>query len=275
MKRKSLFIAGALLIIISVIAFAQLRRVPAPILGSSPTSSPLSTNKRSNVVGDPIVASQTVGPIDRSVVAGGGGTSTGGPFRLDGTIGEPSAATIESGGSFAMSGGYWNVLDDTSSPGPSPTPSASPSPTATPTPTPNPSPSPTPSDQIQLLLDSSGPDLNQAVAVDSIFFMRDPFPVVNETNFIAQANDRNTRLILFAANLMLAQRETASAVTVGLTDANGQSYNIPAEDVRPVPNFNFTQVVFRLPDNLAPGHCAVRLSLHNQVSNAASFRIRM
>jgi hypothetical protein len=39
---------------------------------------------------------------------GGGGTSTGGPFALSGTIGQPDAGQM-SGGSFAITGGFWAI----------------------------------------------------------------------------------------------------------------------------------------------------------------------
>src|SRR6184192_671138 len=40
--------------------------------------------------------------IDRNVIAGGGGTSSGGSFTANGTIGEPAAGTVLSGGNFAQ-----------------------------------------------------------------------------------------------------------------------------------------------------------------------------
>jgi hypothetical protein len=82
----------------------------------------------------PIVP-QAIGPIDRSVIAGGGGTSSGGSLRLDATIGEVSAGNAQSGGTFTMKGGYWNALQD---PTGTPTPTPSPTPTSSPTPPTNP-----------------------------------------------------------------------------------------------------------------------------------------
>ena len=37
----------------------------------------------------------------------GGGTSSGGPFSLSGTIGQHDAAPVMSGGAFALTGGFW------------------------------------------------------------------------------------------------------------------------------------------------------------------------
>ena len=143
-----------------------------------------------------------------------------------------------------------------------------PTPTLTPTPTPTPGP-------LQLLLDQSGPALNQVAALDSVLFTRDPFPVVNAADLLNLGVDRNTRVIVLAMNLQLLQGESSSAVTVNLVDSNNQSYDIAAEDVRPVPNFPFTQVVFRLPDNTSVGTCIITLKAHGGTSNSGSIRIRI
>jgi hypothetical protein len=127
---------------------------------------------------------------------------------------------------------------------------------------------------LQLMLDESGPELNQAAALDSVLFLRDPFPIVNSANLFDQGPDQNTRVIIFLTNLELAQGEPSSSVVVNLTDSNGQSYDVAAEDVRVVPSFNFVQVRFRLPDNLSLGKCTIKVTAHNQVSNSGIIRIR-
>ncbi len=45
--------------------------------------------------------------IDKYVVAGGGGTSTGGGFSLDGTIGQAAAGGPLAAGSFSLTSGFW------------------------------------------------------------------------------------------------------------------------------------------------------------------------
>ena len=105
--------------------------------------------------------------------------------------------------------------------------------------------------------------------------MRDSFLVVNPGNYFTPISDRNTRLIIFVTNLQLTPGESASSVVVNLVDANNQSYDIAAEDVRFVPNFDFTQVVFRLPNNLPVGTCTIKVKAHSQVSNAGTIRIRI
>ena len=75
------------------------------------------------------------------------------------------------------------------------------------------------------------------------------------------------------ANLQLQPGEPASTVIVSLTAANAQQYSNPAEDVRAVPDFNFTQVTFRLPNNLAVGTAEMHVVAHSQSSNIGVVRI--
>lgn len=131
-----------------------------------------------------------------------------------------------------------------------------------------------PTSPIHLLLDTSGPLSDQVAALDSLLFLRDPFPVVNEANLFNSAADRNTRLVLLVSNLQLLPGQPAASVVVNLIGSNNQSYDIPAEDVRPVPNLAFTQVILRLPDNLATGICTVTVSAHGQISNPGRMTIR-
>jgi hypothetical protein len=98
---------------------------------------------------------------------------------------------------------------------------------------------------------------------------------VNGADLLNLGSDRNTRVIVFVTNLQLAQGETSSSIVVNLIDSNNQSYDVPAEDVRLVPNFDFTQVIFRLPDNLSAGTCTIKIKAHGQVSNTGTIRIRI
>jgi hypothetical protein len=106
---------------------------------------------------------------------------------------------------------------------------------------------------LYLLLDESGPAANQVAALDSMLHVREPFPVINQSNLFSRGSDLNTRLAIFVANLQLAPGAPASSVVVALVGANAQNYSIPAEDVRTIPGFNFYQVTFRLPNNLVAG----------------------
>jgi hypothetical protein len=53
--------------------------------------------------------------IESYVVAGGGGTSSGGQYTLSGTVGQPSAGAVLSGGAYQLQGGFWPGLLITSS----------------------------------------------------------------------------------------------------------------------------------------------------------------
>lgn len=127
---------------------------------------------------------------------------------------------------------------------------------------------------LQLLLDDSGPALDQAVALDSLLFFRDPFPVVNLNNLLNQGSDRNTRVMVVVTNLQLAPGEPANSVIVNLIDGNNQTFDVAAEDVRAFANGQFVQIIFRLPNNLAVGTCMIRIKAQARTSNAGSIRIR-
>jgi photosystem II stability/assembly factor-like uncharacterized protein len=122
---------------------------------------------------------------------------------------------------------------------------------------------------LQLILEDGS---NQAAAVDSLLFVRDPFYVLGIAHWLTVGSDPNTRLLVLVKNLQLNQSETASAVEVNLVNGNF-SATIPAEDVRAVPNSDLSQVRFRLPDNLPTGICVVSVKLHGQSSNTGIFRV--
>ena len=124
-----------------------------------------------------------------------------------------------------------------------------------------------------LILDESGPDPNQAAALDSLLLLRDPFPVHSFAAWLTFGPDRNTRVMVFVANLQLNPGEAASAVVVNLIDSSNQSYDVAAEDLRLDPTTGFAQVTFRLPDTLFPGACTVRVKAHDHISTSAIIRI--
>jgi photosystem II stability/assembly factor-like uncharacterized protein len=128
-------------------------------------------------------------------------------------------------------------------------------------------------DVLSLLLEDLGQAPNQAAALDALLSVRDPFRIVTIPDWFAAGPDRNTRVILFAQNLQLNPGESASAVIVRLIGSNNQIFDVPAEDVRAIPNTDFTQVIFRLPDNLPAGTCALTIRAHGRVSNMGTIRI--
>jgi len=54
--------------------------------------------------------------IDWFTVDGGGGTSSGGPYTLSGTIGQPDAGVM-SGGNYTLTGGFWSIVSAVQTPG--------------------------------------------------------------------------------------------------------------------------------------------------------------
>ncbi|NUM47979.1 MAG: hypothetical protein HUU38_25015 [Anaerolineales bacterium] len=61
------------------------------------------------LAGTALVAAEETGgfSIPWWTVDAGGGTSTGGPYTLTGTIGQPDASLCASGGDFAIQSGFW------------------------------------------------------------------------------------------------------------------------------------------------------------------------
>lgn len=127
---------------------------------------------------------------------------------------------------------------------------------------------------IRLMLDASGPAIDQVAALDSVLFLRDPFPVVEAANLFNSTTDRNTRITLFVTNLQLLPGTPASSVIINLVDGNNQSYEVAAEDVRLVPGFDFTQVIFRLPNGIAPGTSTIKVKASGLESNSGTIRIK-
>jgi hypothetical protein len=125
---------------------------------------------------------------------------------------------------------------------------------------------------IQLLADTSGSMINQVAALESVFETRDPFEVASTV--VHFSPDGKTRLTIFVANLQLLAGETPSVVVVNLVDGNNQSHDVMAESVRQVPYSPFTQVTFRLPDNLSLGTCTIKVNAHGQLSNTGTIRIK-
>ena len=123
-------------------------------------------------------------------------------------------------------------------------------------------------------LDSSGPGAQQAAALDSLFGLRDPFPVIQVSDLLNPGPDRNTRLLIFVANLQLAPGDVASIVKVNLLDSQGQSHEVNAEDLRQSSVPDFMQVTFRLPNNLPPGVVTIKVKSRDQESNTGTVRIK-
>jgi len=114
---------------------------------------------------------------------------------------------------------------------------------------------------------------NRAIALDSVTFIRDPFPLSTFFNF---SSDQRTRVMLFATGLELMPGESISVVTAQAEDSAHRIYPLTVEYVGKVPNFDWlTQVNVRLPDGLAgAGDVLVSVSLRGAVSNKVIVGIR-
>ncbi len=126
-------------------------------------------------------------------------------------------------------------------------------------------------DDSLLLLTEEGSQ--QALSLESVFFVRDPYPVASIFNL---SDDDRTRIILFATGLKLAPGEDATAVTVVAQDPNVGVHPVQVEFVGPVPSFNWlTQVVVRLPAGLADKPSAlISITVHGVTSNQVLITIK-
>ena len=114
---------------------------------------------------------------------------------------------------------------------------------------------------------------NRAIALDSVTFMRDPFPL---TGPVAFSLDQRTRVILFATGLGLLPGEDTSVVTGQVEDSAHRIFPLTIEHVGKVPNFDWlTQVNVRLPDGLVPADdLLVSITLRGAASNKVVIGIR-
>jgi len=116
-----------------------------------------------------------------------------------------------------------------------------------------------------LIVDNS----QRAIAVDSVTFLRDPFGVVSTLNF---SSDQRTRIILFAVDLNLV---AGDVITVQAEDTQHVLRQFPVEFVGGVPGFDgLSQVVVKLPDDLAPGDFMVSFTLRGVSSNKGLMTIK-
>jgi hypothetical protein len=139
---------------------------------------------------------------------------------------------------------------------------------ATPTPTPTPSPTPTPAPVLMVEENS-----NHGIALDSVNWLRDPFPISTIYNF---SQDGNTRVMLFAMNVELQAGENLSIVTAEAEDSQQTIYPLTVEYVGNVPNLSWlAQINVRLPDNLAnAGNVLVSIKVRGVQSNKVMISIR-
>ena len=112
----------------------------------------------------------------------------------------------------------------------------------------------------------------KALSVESVFFQRDPFPLVNNSY---TGNDKRTRIKLLLVDLDLFSGETLSIVTVQGIDQSQTARNLPVEDLRKVPGFPWiSQLTVLLPTGIVPGELTVSVTARGKTSNSGTFRIQ-
>lgn len=114
---------------------------------------------------------------------------------------------------------------------------------------------------------------NRAAALDSVSWMRAPFPALTKYNF---SPDGQTRVALFATNLELLPNENFSAVTAQAEDAAQRIYPLSVEYVGKVPLLDWlTEVIVKLPGEIRDaGDVWVSVNLRGAVSNKVLLKIR-
>lgn len=103
----------------------------------------------------------------------------------------------------------------------------------------------------------------RAIALDTVTFIRDPFPITNTQYF---GVDKRTRVSLFATNLKLSP---GLVITAQAIDSQQVTHQLPVEFVGALPTFpGFTQVVVKLPDGIATvGDLRVTITVRGKTSN--------
>jgi hypothetical protein len=125
-------------------------------------------------------------------------------------------------------------------------------------------------DFLLLVVDES--NINRPAALDALLFVRDPFRVRLPDWFPTAGTDRNTRVIFFVRGLELDPDEPPSAIVVRM-ESGIEFFDVPAEDVRPVPGVDFTQVTVRLPDGMPAGLHFVTIKAHSRTTNIGAIEI--
>ncbi|HEX7332149.1 MAG TPA: PQQ-dependent sugar dehydrogenase [Pyrinomonadaceae bacterium] len=112
----------------------------------------------------------------------------------------------------------------------------------------------------------------RAVALESVWSMRDPFALGNLLNL---SSDHRTRIMLFATGIELLPGESTSAVVVQLEDSQNRIYPLVVEDIRKVPNLDWlSQIVVKLPDSIeTEGDFRITLTFRGTTGNKPSIRI--
>jgi len=108
----------------------------------------------------------------------------------------------------------------------------------------------------------------RAAALDSVTMFREPFSLRNIFNF---SSDQRTRIMFFATGVDLLPGES---IQVQLEDTEHHLYPLIVEDIRKLPNFNFSQITVKLPDSITvEGDFQLSLTFHGVTSNKPLIQI--
>lgn len=114
-----------------------------------------------------------------------------------------------------------------------------------------------------------------ALTLDGVVRMRDPFAVSNDNYF---GSDKRTRLTLLLVDLDLFpnQGETLSMISVQAQDSQSRTYNLVPEDLRKVPSFPWlSQLTARVPPELAgAGETNVMVTFQGQFQASRTAKVR-
>ena len=113
----------------------------------------------------------------------------------------------------------------------------------------------------------------RAVALDSVTWVREPFPVVTTNNF---SLDSRTRLVLLATHVNLTPAEDTSIITAQAEDSQNRVFPLKVEFVGKVPRFDWlTQVIVKLPDELMNvGEVRVSIAVRGVSSNKVPLSVK-
>lgn len=106
----------------------------------------------------------------------------------------------------------------------------------------------------------------RAIALESVTFKGEPFPLTSSVQF---SSDPRTRVCVFATNLELLPGEGVNALTSDAQDASGKRYPLRVEYFGKVPGFTgITMVIVRLNDEMGDiGDVLLSLNVHGMASN--------
>ncbi len=111
----------------------------------------------------------------------------------------------------------------------------------------------------------------RAVALDTVVFIRDPFPISNEQY---PGADRRTRVSLFATNIELRD---GLVITAQAVDSQQMTHQLQVEFVGGLPTFaGFTQIVVKLPDGIVvAGDLQMTVTVRGKTSNVALVGVKL